>query len=799
MTNKILKQSWLGYLAAILFGSIPGLASADRPPLYSEKLYLSTVKSSTQYSAEQRSWVKQAQDLGVPGMKGANNGYDRCVYPTALEVVQEIVTNDGNRQYANLWATNQGRVFAACEGTRKEQQEIPVAPAGKRVPARARGDYLYQMGSWHFYRNEFEQALGFYRSVAAMKTTPMRPRAAYMVARTLAEMNNLDAAYAMTETILADRKLHDVHDITTNYRFVMMHPTHAISSTGRATISPLLAKRHLAWLLNLLSVSSDKPARHERARSEFEDAMSQLSFYFPALGSANNVDWWLDPPKDLSPRMSAVAEFAPKIEMIDWMQARVAYNVFDVDWLWALHAQNHIYWTQNQNLVVHEMEQWQRTGNGAWLELAIRRVHHADPMATVLSRLVRPYIQDKAETETIEYRQWRFVLWQHALRIALGQGQLREAINLVSHHREMATVLDYRAADYQSIRAASLDYYSTINAALRWLTYTGDIAGARELLALFSGNLATDWLYLSNWKALLAIDEQSFLTVGQAQFRFTSGVYRPFWREMLNLVSGATLEKLVREDNIPQEERTMMAATLLVRSILLNKPNAEIDRLAAIAAKHNPLLREDILSSTATHERIRYFSLLLRHPRFRPTPLLEYAPSLGSGGSAKTDFTDAIDVYNHNDNNWWCRLNEDSYENRVRRLVEISPAASQLLAVTDSHDELSPYLANQSALLANHPYRQLIDRAELDALKNIPSAPEYLGTSINEFEQNQDTATTPEEKNRRAANLHRVVRTTRYGCNRDGSHTVYSRDAFQLLHKRYSDTPWATATPHWFR
>ena len=87
----------------------------------------------------------------------------------------------------------------------------------------------------------------------------------------------------------------------------------------------------------------------------------------------------------------------------------------------------------------------------------------------------------------------------------------------------------------------------------------------------------------------------------------------------------------------------------------------------------------------------------------------------------------------------------------------------------------------------------------MQALMAIPSGPEYLSRSVIQWEKATPPAQTEEERDRRAANLHRAVRTTRYGCDQDGPHAEYSKEAFTLLHDRYQDTPWAKATPYWFK
>ena len=129
----------------------------------------------------------------------------------------------------------------------------------------------------------------------------------------------------------------------------------------------------------------------------------------------------------------------------------------------------------------------------------------------------------------------------------------------------------------------------------------------------------------------------------------------------------------------------------------------------------------------------------------------------------------------------------------------ILPIRSSVFSELGTDNEFEPYLQNQRALFEEHPYQDFVDDHEVEALEGIPSGPEYLSTYINKWENEAPMAMTDDERSRRAANLHRAVRTTRYGCNRDDSHALYSKESFKLLHTRYDNTPWAKATPYWFK
>jgi hypothetical protein len=82
-------------------------------------------------------------------------------------------------------------------------------------------------------------------------------------------------------------------------------------------------------------------------------------------------------------------------------------------------------------------------------------------------------------------------------------------------------------------------------------------------------------------------------------------------------------------------------------------------------------------------------------------------------------------------------------------------------------------------------------RKEISMLLQLQSAPNYLGKQV------IDWAKTNPADPRAPEALHLVVRSTRYGCGDERTSTI-SKDAFQLLHKRYPKSEWTKKTPYWF-
>ena len=80
---------------------------------------------------------------------------------------------------------------------------------------------------------------------------------------------------------------------------------------------------------------------------------------------------------------------------------------------------------------------------------------------------------------------------------------------------------------------------------------------------------------------------------------------------------------------------------------------------------------------------------------------------------------------------------------------------------------------------------------EWNRLRQVGPAPNYFGRVVLAWAKSHpDDPRVPEA-------LHFVVRSSRYGCNNRETRR-YSRESFELLHRRYAKTEWAEKTPLWF-
>ncbi len=452
MRNKLFGPS-VALLMLAFFCVASSSEAMERPPIMSEQLY--AVRNGESPTPD-KLWSRALLELNIPGYapREDDSYSQRCNYSNALSSLRKIRQERGNgTNYQVVWAQNQDRVFSACD-KRSANPTPPLEPKGKRFPARAQSDFLYQLGSWNFYKGKYEDALSSYERVEKNRRAPQRPNAAYMVVRTLANLQQFDEAYAKISVILADRSLQEVHANTGNYRFVIMSNSNHLSGFGGSFISPELAQQHLRWLHGLVRIDPEKTADNRQAVADYNDAKEQLAMYFPLYDKDSRaVDWWLteslpDSPQD-TPRMNAVKRLAPELKLIDWMQASWAYNIFNADWLWALHDPENAYWTQNRRIVAHAWGRWRTEHDGVWLDIAMRRVHPRDPLASdILSAaqpwLIQPWDVKELEQETAEYRAWLHSILENAIRINLGAGDAQKAIDLIASQPNAKFLLNVR-------------------------------------------------------------------------------------------------------------------------------------------------------------------------------------------------------------------------------------------------------------------------------------------------------------------------------------------------------------------
>jgi hypothetical protein len=249
----------------------------------------------------------------------------------------------------------------------------------------------------------------------------------------------------------------------------------------------------------------------------------------------------------------------------------------------------------------------------------------------------------------------------------------------------------------------------------------------------------------------------------------------------------------------PEPLRAEARLAALTRGLLLDDRDA-VGRVDAGVRKAYPAVAADLdaVAAAPTPEERRFLVTLLlsRRPGLRPFMTSGQRRNAIDWSVTPPAVTpDPLEEPDGLRDNWWCALSP-------------SPAASGSMTIYQSYQpgmyaRVGPRLDAAAAGLYADPAavptaafltaeEQARAAREWQALDAIESAPDFFGREVKAW------AAAHADDIRVAEALHRVVRSTRFGCTTDTSADV-SREAFTLLHKQFPRSEWAKRTPYWFR
>lgn len=239
------------------------------------------------------------------------------------------------------------------------------------------------------------------------------------------------------------------------------------------------------------------------------------------------------------------------------------------------------------------------------------------------------------------------------------------------------------------------------------------------------------------------------------------------------------LEELAKDPSLAADLRRQVAAAVWLRALLSGKDSDAL-RLAPVLQSLIPEGREDLEAfRTAPSPSARRYAavyFLLKSPGARPyiTGLVRATP-----------WNRLDDLHE----NWWrkgslCGLAwefyDDAHSGGAASWPTLGPALRLIYPVgTVTSPE---FLSRDQLAEAGREWK---------ALSTFPSAPTYL------TRQTLNWARTNPEDPRLPEALHRAVMSTRYGCAEPET-AKFSKQAFELLHRRYTDNPWAKKTKYWY-
>ena len=220
---------------------------------------------------------------------------------------------------------------------------------------------------------------------------------------------------------------------------------------------------------------------------------------------------------------------------------------------------------------------------------------------------------------------------------------------------------------------------------------------------------------------------------------------------------------------LPAHLRRELALTTWIEAALLDQITVAQELAGGVAAQVpelQPYLDAYLAASGNDAKKFAAVFLILKYPGTRP-----YVDE----GVGRLTPLDQIDNYR---NNWWCALPEKGKEPDAE--AEGRPG-NPLLKMVREASALDFLTAAQKAAV----------QAEVQKLRALETAPNYLVAQVLAWAKRMPNDPRVPEA------LHLAVRSTRYGCT-DARTTQFSKQAFQVLHKQYPQSPWARQTKYWY-
>ena len=775
------------------YRALAGLGDpAIEPFSYSESFH---PDGEDEQALMQRMLPSDSTEMGGSHYSWIETGQCRPGY--ALQTARARIARLGSgHPYVAHWFKAQRAAFTACAGRDPPLQAIP-APIPLSDPSVARlqrDDRAYQAASQLFYR-ESPAAAGAFRRIAA-SSSEHAPMARYMMLAIKAEWPPLKPAagsrpagverqvppivgperlpvpvgevLADARSILADWRLASIHALTQGlvgslgYLSDYETPGYSYPDRGLAAHAPEIRGEQVRLTLEALQVPMERLRADSVARERYARALADID---KLHGDFPDPIWWLTgaaPVKAFASRAMAAAAktdrlaawvLAPKspYEHRSWVRAE-GERGFGDEW----------------NFFLHDAQE--APDSAAWeaAEASLGRGHGPrrwpDPEMARVQRCA-----DEASLAALP------TLFYHRVRHGLMGGPLTE-----DPERTFGEVLSrLESWPWQDSR----HYREAVAAALRYLIGVGRIGDARRL----RDRLALKDEYGSHYDLpllLLAEDEDRFVR----QMASDPSSDRPV---LFNLLSTAALTRLAGRGDVPAEERSRFARVAWSRLYAMGRPVP--DRLDRLMRRLNPEITRGWTSRPGRGGRPGDRRLLLDVLRSPGLNILMTSHQRETHESSREAPLREIDTHQHSDNNWWCawqkprhaaRLDELLYQQFFGRPGEYPERDGEnSLEIAGARPTLEP-------LLASSYFRSAGDPAEQESLAKIDCAPKLMAERAIAW-KGKGLAGQEEA-------LALAVRATRYGCQRQGGHGVWSKAAFDLLHRRFAESAAAKRTRYWF-
>jgi hypothetical protein len=587
------------------------------------------------------------------------------------------------------WIRAQDTVFSNCS----EGHTIPdAATAGEPL---LRADRSYQIAAANFYAGSFGDAENQYVSIAHDSSSPWRPTAEYMIARTFLRQASLgkdedkQGALSKAETqlkqILNDKNLSSQHHAS-------------------------------ARLLNLVRLR----LHPEQKLHELAGAIMQKK---PGEGLKQDV-WDYTVLLD-----KIVGEDAEEATVRKEIPAAVTQD--DVsDWI--VTFQN-----SYDRSLEHALQRFEQTSSLPWLVAVLSKVDAKNPKTASLLAAASKVDHHSPAFDSVAF---------YRVRLLMEAGKDEEARNILD---------EILGSDRTQMPPSAVNMF----VALRMI-----LARSAEEFLRDAPRPPAGFSYDEDGREIPVEPKEVEKPKEETSLLFDqdSTTFLNEHAPLSLLLNAATARSL------PTHLRRDVAQAAWLRAALLDR-REESTRLIPVLSGFYPSLKELLATyqaaNTAEARRFTAAYIALKFPGLRPT----VTPGLGRS-------TPISEVDSFRDN-WWCLAASP-------RLLEADVTADQETNTPKSSTQKLPGFLS--------PSEQAAAVKEVATLNALGVAPNYLSRTVIEWaNRNPADPRVPEA-------LHLAVTSTRRGCT-DKETGRWSKAAFDLLHRRYPNSPWTRKTKYWFK
>jgi hypothetical protein len=683
---------------------------------------------------------------------------DNCRLESPFAIYQQRVRRFGaDHPYVQQWLAAQRAVLSLCQNPGLEAPKLvpPLPDAAKFSDAVLMNlqeqDRRYQQGSMLFYGEKLTEAVAAFDRIAADRSSPLRPFAAYMGAAIRAgsrpnTMRGGDYAPAPREgsvkelqAILADPSLAPVHGFTASL----------LGWKSYFSSDPAVLDAQIGEILLALQMPDARLRADRAAADRYDHALSDLKF----LLDVDNPD-----------TRNALERAAKSDSLAQWLlnpAPRGGRHGFN-EWARFLDRRERDSYTPPLPHSALGTTQWTSV---TWYE----RYSHSGLRNAVPAAIEQT--QTCADEQTLALLSTDF----HEL--------VRQTLESASPHNteafdEAETLLrDYPFKNTQA-------WGSAVRNSLQYLVVKGYVARARRLRDQLETYDITDY---ATRNLLMGLAED--MPHLARQLRSANSM-----PDLFNGISIDAMWQLARRSELQPAQRALLARTAWTRSYVLDRPiSLEQDKLMRdlspefvrnwrsrpgdAAKPGNVRILQDLLASPGFNIEIGYFSRLSHDQYTRRSSLA------------------ALDTYHYSDANWWCALWLDRYDgDKEAALRQMFGDGMEEWVGVSVFDRMPKRSALAPAIRESF-LMQLQSVQELEALSRIDCAPKMLTEKAVRWVRDTQAGAETEDQAEALAN---AVRATRYGCSRQGSHADYSRAAYDLLKARFPQTAAAQRTKYWF-